>query len=339
MGSNPSVATIIKSKLVDELVDDMICIIMQPYVYKITSKNGEYYYGVRWDYTGKMENDLWKDYFTSSDTVHDLIEKNGVDYFIPEILFVFEDPQPALTKETELIRCSIGDDKCLNRACGKCTIWNEQLKKQVGNTLREFYRNNPEKKESIRLNKTGEKNQNYNLPPWKNVNGNKESWLKAGKIYDDFITEKWKLGTYRFGFRMLCTKYGICQGSARKLLKLLVNGWNPYEDREYLEFCGPMVKLLDTSALRADVRKDVPVGIRMGLPISAQNRRTRTLFSIRKIAIIPKEELEVLVKTKTLVAIGKIYGVSRITIRNRCNEYEIQRPSLAPYTQFRNKKL
>lgn len=38
----------------------------KPYVYKIENKIGEFYFGVRWDYSGNPENDLWINYFTSS---------------------------------------------------------------------------------------------------------------------------------------------------------------------------------------------------------------------------------------------------------------------------------
>ena len=103
-GSSPSIPTIycsLKIKLNWQtllMVDILLIISMKPYVYKITSKNNEYYFGVRWDYKSTPQEDLWKEYFTSSTLVHELIQKNGKEYFYIEILFLFESKEDALNK-------------------------------------------------------------------------------------------------------------------------------------------------------------------------------------------------------------------------------------------------
>lgn len=114
---------------------------MKPYVYKITSLKGEYYFGVRWNYKGNPENDLWVNYFTSSTFIHMLIAENNLEYFRTEILKTFEDKKVALDYEYCLIKESIGDKLCLNRSVGKCTIWDNSLKKKVSESMKDFCKN------------------------------------------------------------------------------------------------------------------------------------------------------------------------------------------------------
>lgn len=209
---------------------------MKPYVYKITSINNEYYYGVRWDYSNSPELDLWKKYFTSSTLVHELIQKNGEDYFKTEILFVLDSKEDALNKEIELIKSSINDEKCLNRACGKCTIWDDNLKKKMAKNLKNYYKENLAVLKKCSDYKKGNKNPNYGCPPWRNVLGNKKSWIKAIDIYNDYVVENWNLNKRKFGRTFLIKRYKIVCGSARKMIDLLKKGWNPHQDKDYQEF-------------------------------------------------------------------------------------------------------
>jgi hypothetical protein len=209
---------------------------MKPYVYKILSKNNEYYFGVRWDYKSTPNEDLWKDYFTSSTLVHELIQKNGIDYFNKEILFIFESKEEALNKEVELIKSSINDEKCLNRSCGKCTIWDDNLKKKMVDSRKKYFKENKDVLKKLSDSKKGNKNHNFNCPPWRNVLGNKKSWIKAKQIYNDYIIENWDLNKRKFGRSFLIRRYNIVCGSARKMIDLLKNNWNPHLDDDYKDF-------------------------------------------------------------------------------------------------------
>jgi len=208
---------------------------MKPYVYKIENTLKEYYYGVRWDYRGNPEDDLLIEYFTSSETVKKMIIDNGVEFFNGQILRVFNTKEEALEYEYNLIKNSINDEKCLNRAMGKCTIWNEELKKKVSESVKELWKN-PNYRKNYREKKSAEKNHNFGLKPWKNVNSDLESWKKSIIIYNDYIIEKWDLNKYGFGRFYLIKRYGIKQGSARKMIDLFREGWNPHTDLDYLNF-------------------------------------------------------------------------------------------------------
>jgi hypothetical protein len=208
---------------------------MRPYVYKLENLDGEFYYGVRWDYEGEPENDLLKEYFSSSVTVKKMISENGINYFKGTILKLFETKEQALDYEYTLIKESINNDKCLNRAMGKCTIWNDELKKKVSESVKELWKN-PEFRQNYKLKRSAENNHNFGKKPWKNVNSDLESWKKAIIIFKDYQNEKWDLNKYGFGRFFLIKRYGIKQGSARKLVNLLREGWNPYDDLDYLNF-------------------------------------------------------------------------------------------------------
>ena len=41
---------------------------------------------------------------------------------------------------------------------------------------------------------------------------------------------------------MLMRRYGLAQGSARKMLDLFRKGWNPSNDPEYMNFFGHMAE-------------------------------------------------------------------------------------------------
>lgn len=221
------------------MVDILFISSMNPYVYKITSKNNEYYFGVRWDYKSTPREDLWNEYFTSSTLVHELIQKNGKEYFDTEILFLFESKEDALNKEIELIKSSMKDDKCLNRACGKCTIWDDNLKKKMTENLKNYYKENKDIIKKFSDAKKGDKNPNFGCPPWRNGLSHKKSWIKAIDIYNDYIVENWPIfgkNKKSYGRVFLTKRYNIVTGTARKLLILLQNGWNPYQDKDYQKF-------------------------------------------------------------------------------------------------------
>lgn len=218
--------------MVDTLVDKDIFIDMKPYVYKIVSKKSEFYYGVRWCYEGEPVNDLWKSYFTSSTLIHNLINKNGVDYFKPEIIKVFGCNKEALDYEYSLIKESIDNELCLNRALGRCTIWDDELKNKVSNSVKKLWEN-----EEYRVNQTKKHskglNHNFKLPSWRNINSDIDSWLSVPKIYSDYIKEGWDLNKYGYGRFYLLKRYGIKMGTSRCLIDKFKNGWNPKEDEDF----------------------------------------------------------------------------------------------------------
>jgi hypothetical protein len=207
----------------------------KPYVYKIISKNDEVYFGIRWDYNGNPNNDLWKKYFTSSTTVKNLILQLGINYFEPTVIKVFDSKEEALEYEYFLIKENLNNPKLLNKALGKCAIWNEDLKKQVSNSMKKIWENE-EYKLRGKLNSLGANNHNFGVRPWNNINSNVESWVKVKKIYEDFRIENWDLKKYGFGRNFLMKRYGICQGTARRFLSLLKENWSPFEDENYIEF-------------------------------------------------------------------------------------------------------
>jgi len=207
----------------------------KPYVYRIDNETKEFYFGVRWNYDGNPNDDLWINYFTSSSLIKEMIIKNGLDYFKPTILKVLETKESALEYEYTLIKSNINKKGCLNRALGKCTIWDESLKKQVSNSVKKLWQNE-EYKKNMSIKSSGTNNHNFRLNPWRNVNSDIESWKKIIHIYNDFVEEKWDIKKYGYGRHFLMKRYNIAQGTARKFLSLLKNNWSPLFDSDYLLF-------------------------------------------------------------------------------------------------------
>jgi len=206
-----------------------------PYVYKIINKNNEFYFGVRWSYEGTPNTDLWKNYFTSSSLIKKIISKEGIDFFTPIIIKVFENKEDALKLEYDLIKENFNKQECLNRALGKCTIWDETLRKKVSESVKKLWKN-----EEYRLRgsmkSSGINNHNFKINPWRNVNSDIKSWKLVVEIYKDSIIEKWDFSVYGFGRAFLVKKYGIAQGTARSFIKLMKNNWNPLLDSDFLLF-------------------------------------------------------------------------------------------------------
>jgi len=207
----------------------------KPYVYKIENQEGEFYYGVRWDYEGDPKNDLWVNYFTSSSLIKEIILTKGLNHFTPTIIQVLDTAEDALKCEYELIKNSINKKECLNRALGKCTIWDDFLKKKVSLSLKKIWEDEEYRKRAP-IKSSGTNNHNYEKKPWRNVNSEIESWKKIIDIYNDFLIEKWDLNKYGMGRHFLMRRYKIAQGTARKFIFLIKNNWNPLLDSDYLLF-------------------------------------------------------------------------------------------------------
>lgn len=87
---------------------------MTPYVYRIKSKQGHFYYGCRYA-QGCHPSDFWTTYFTSSKPVRFLIEEHGEDFFEPKIVKVCRTQEEALRIERILISRSHKLPGCLNQ--------------------------------------------------------------------------------------------------------------------------------------------------------------------------------------------------------------------------------
>lgn len=76
----------------------------KPYTYLLFNKiTKQFYYGVR--YASKCNpKDFWKDYYTSSNHVHKLIEEYGKDSFEFEIRKIFDNEVSARTWESKVLR-------------------------------------------------------------------------------------------------------------------------------------------------------------------------------------------------------------------------------------------
>ena len=208
---------------------------MKPYVYKLTGKDGSFYFGVRWYYETTPEEDLFKNYFTSSNSVKKIIEEEGLNFFKTEILQVFETKEDALQYEYNLIKGSLNYNLCLNRSLGKCTIWNDELKSRLSESMKKRWKDYNYRNNRSNLF-TSNTNPNKNKPSWRNLSSCVASWMKSKEIYDDFQKEGWDLEKYGFGRKMLVVRYSIKEGTARNLIKKFRESWSPYEDQDFLNF-------------------------------------------------------------------------------------------------------
>ena len=90
----------------------------QPYTYFIKHKHtGQFYYGVKFGKDANPET-FWVDYFTTSKTVHSIIERDGVDCFDVQIRKTFKDAESAYRWEQKVISKIINKTNCINAALG-----------------------------------------------------------------------------------------------------------------------------------------------------------------------------------------------------------------------------
>jgi len=83
------------------------------FVYKITNKiTNDYYIGVH-RMIEKEDN-----YFGSGLRLKRSIKKYGIENFIEEPLFIFDNPDEAFSKEKEILKVYLKDKRCLNLAEG-----------------------------------------------------------------------------------------------------------------------------------------------------------------------------------------------------------------------------
>lgn len=127
-----------------------------PYTYLIRHKpSGLLYYGSRYA-KGCNPSDLWTSYFTSSDYVAELIERDGVDSFSFEIRKIFNVISDCLRWEERVLKRVYLSDKYLNRNCAGAIRPmsgpdNPMFGKERPDAVERMKANNPMKNKSVAL--------------------------------------------------------------------------------------------------------------------------------------------------------------------------------------------
>jgi hypothetical protein len=115
---------------------------MKPYTYLIKHRpTGKVYYGFRCANKTEPHDDLWKQYFTSSSKIQQLIEETGKDSFDIEIRRVFETKEQAVLWETKVLRrCKVlEDDRWINQNVAGYIIPTEESRKKIS----EYHKDKP----------------------------------------------------------------------------------------------------------------------------------------------------------------------------------------------------
>lgn len=121
---------------------------MKPYTYLIKHRpTGKVYYGYRSANKVEPEEDLWKQYFTSSPRVQQLIAETGIDSFDVEIRRVFETKEQASAWETRVLRrCKVlTDDRWINQNIAGYVVPTEESNRKISN----YWKGKPKSKEQI----------------------------------------------------------------------------------------------------------------------------------------------------------------------------------------------
>lgn len=97
----------------------------KPYNYLVVHKEtNKFYYGCKYAKGGYTHPDLFwntkhkKGYFTSSKTIHKMIDEYGHDAFEYKIIKVFDTAEETYLYEQKVIKSVINHKNCLNAACG-----------------------------------------------------------------------------------------------------------------------------------------------------------------------------------------------------------------------------
>lgn len=88
--------------------------------------------------------------------------------------------------------------------------------------------------------KLGNKNANYRIKPWLNVNAKNnekvlDGWRKAMYYYETYFIKGWNYSKYG-GISYFCNEYGISRGSAVTMLKMFRDEWIPNKDPQWINF-------------------------------------------------------------------------------------------------------
>lgn len=121
------------------------------YVYQVTNKKtGEFYVGIRSCNCDPTEDVYWG----SGIRIKRCIEKNGIDNFEKKIFSIFNCRKEASQLESELVNEeTLKNELCLNLKTGGEYFYNvkyhENFKKHLSDSLKAFYKNNPEARNDL----------------------------------------------------------------------------------------------------------------------------------------------------------------------------------------------
>lgn len=119
---------------------------MKSYTYLLKHKpTGQVYYGVRTANKVDPQDDLWKQYFTSSPKIKQLIEETGADSFEYEIRKTFDTNEQAVIWESKVLRrCRVLEkDIWINQNIAGYIIPTEESNKKIS----EFHKGKPKSEE------------------------------------------------------------------------------------------------------------------------------------------------------------------------------------------------
>jgi hypothetical protein len=121
---------------------------MKPYTYLIKHRpTGLVYYGFRAANRVNPSDDLWKQYFTSSPKVQQLINETGKESFDTEIRRIFETKEQASAWEIKVLRrCKVLDDnRWINQNIAGYILPTEESNKKIS----DYWKGKPKSKEQI----------------------------------------------------------------------------------------------------------------------------------------------------------------------------------------------
>jgi hypothetical protein len=154
---------------------------MKPYTYLIKHRpTGKVYYGFRCANKTEPHEDLWKQYFTSSSKIQQLIEETGVDSFDIEIRRVFESKEQAVLWETKVLRrCKVlEDDRWINQNIAGYIVPTEESRKKIS----DYHKDKPKSDEHKQKLSASQKGKPKNSQVYKSLEYRElMSKLKSGK--------------------------------------------------------------------------------------------------------------------------------------------------------------
>ena len=154
---------------------------MKPYTYLIKHRpTGKVYYGFRCANKTEPHEDLWKQYFTSSSKIQQLIEETGVDSFDIEIRQVFESKEQAVLWETKVLRrCKVlEDDRWINQNIAGYIVPTEESRKKIS----DYHKDKPKSDEHKQKLSASQKGKPKNSQVYKSLEYRElMSKLKSGK--------------------------------------------------------------------------------------------------------------------------------------------------------------
>lgn len=172
---------------------------MNPYTYLVKCNSiNKVYYGVRWGNKKNPNDDLWKDYFTSSKVIKKLIQEYGKEDFSFEVRRIFNDKKEAiLWEETVLRRMNIlyNQDTWINKCVSKAIRYSVHPLKGKKHSLTTIKKISDSKKGSkiseavknkMSISRSGKNHWNYGKSHkeeslLKNKNSNLNTWRRKMK--------------------------------------------------------------------------------------------------------------------------------------------------------------